>query len=118
MDVVGLVGVDEDEVERAVERADRVECRAAAQLDAVRMGRRVDVALGEVGALGVELAGDDPPARRQGRGHRQGGVAAVGPQLQHQLWPPRPHQRFQEAAFDGAGQHLRRREALAGLRRQ
>ena len=60
--VVRLVGVDEDEVERAVELRDRLQRRTAADLDAVRVGAGVDVALGEVGVLLRELAADDLPA--------------------------------------------------------
>jgi hypothetical protein len=57
-------------------------------------------------------------AGREARRHRQRRVAAVGAQLQHAPGAARVDEHLEEAALDGAGQHLRRLQRLARLLRE
>ena len=62
--VVGLVGIDEDEAEGAIEGGDGVERGGEAQLDAVAVGAAVEVLLGDAGMLPADLAGVEAAPRR------------------------------------------------------
>ena len=77
--VGGLVSVDEDQVERALEGGDGVDGRTHQHLDHVSVGAGRDVAAGELGMGRRDLAAGDPTTRRQSGGHGQRGVGTVPP---------------------------------------
>jgi hypothetical protein len=64
VDVVLLVGVDENEVELAIEAADRVDRGADVDRDAVGVARLLDVAARDRRVLLFDLARVDAPIRR------------------------------------------------------
>ena len=83
---VDLVGVDEDEVEVAAafggEEGEGLEGGADAEVDHVGEAGRFDVLPGDLGAVGVELERGQQAIGGQGAGHRDGRVAAEGPELE------------------------------------
>ena len=117
-DVPLLLGVDEHEVEVAVEPLDRLERRAEMERDLRAVRRAVEVPLRERRPLRVDLAGVDPAALRQRRRHRERRVAAERADLEHALRPPEPDEQLEEPAGDRPGEHLRHPEHAGGLRRQ
>ena len=117
-DVALLLGVDEDEVEVALEALDRLERRPDVERDLRAVRRAVEVPLRERRPLRVELAGVDPPALRQRSRHRERRMAAERADLEDALRPPEPDEQLEEPAGDRPGQHLRHPEHVGGLRRQ
>src|SRR5205823_1834161 len=71
--VVGLVGVDEHDVEGTVERGQRLEGRAHADLDAIAPGAGLDVTAGHRFMVTVDVQRDQLTVIRQGgrHGHRR-----------------------------------------------
>ena len=103
--VVRLVGVDEDEVERAVQRGDRVEGAAEADLDAVGVRALLDEPASEGDGGLVDVTGDDSPAPREAGGHRQGRVPGEGADLQHAPGARHRHQHLQEPTLERPDHH-------------
>ena len=118
VDVVRLVGVDEDEVEGAVQLRDRLQARAEPVLDAISDACLLCVAPCDRSRLLVDVAADDPAAERECKGHRDRRVTGEGPQLEHALRTQATDEHSEEAALETADHHLRRGRLLAGLRRQ
>ena len=108
--VLGLEGVDEDQVERPLERrvrADRIECRRVDDRDPlVGDPRLAPPAAREVGPLAVGIDGDDRAVGRLAEGHPQRRVA-IG---RADLDDPPP-----VAGQDPAGR-ARRRDRRSGCR--
>jgi hypothetical protein len=115
VDVAGLVGVDEDEVPRAVERGDRLERGPHVDGDPLREGGLRDVAARERRVLLVELARVQLAALRQRLRHHDRRVAAVGADLEHAAGAERVDEHLQQPPCDGAGQHPGRAQALVRL---
>ena len=82
--VVGLVGIDEDEVEEAfgVERGEGFKGGADADFDAVSEAGVLDVLLGDLGVARVEFKGDEAAAGWQGASQADGAVAAESADLE------------------------------------
>ena len=113
--VVRLVGVDEDEVEVAVEPCDRLERGAEMDRDPVRVRALVDVSLRDLGVPRLDVAGVDVAALRQRRRHRERGVAGERSDLEHLLRTEPVNEQLEEASLDRAGEHLRRAHRRVGL---
>ena len=85
--VVGLVGVDEDQIERAGVLVDQ--CRQAVRgrpdpdLDAIGDPRASEVAPRHLGIAGVDLQRDEAPVVRERSREPDRAVAAQGADLQH-----------------------------------
>ena len=114
-EVVGLVGVDEHEVEGPVELRHGVEGGALDDLDRVRVRAAGDVGPGHRGVHGAQLAGGDASARGEPGRHRQRGVAAEGPDLEHPRGAQGVDEHLEEAALERAHHHLRGRQRGPGL---
>jgi len=84
--VVGLVGVEEDEVEGlgllGVEFGEGFERGADAEVDERGEAGAVDVGAGDGSVFGLELEGDELAVGGKGAGEPDGGVAAEGPDLE------------------------------------
>ena len=65
----------------------------------------LDVLASGLGVAGVELAGDDAPARGEARRHRDRRVAGERADLEHPLRPEREDEHLEQAAFEGADHH-------------
>src|SRR4051794_17002702 len=117
-DVALLLGVDEDDVEVALEPLHRLERRADMEGDLRPVRRAVEVALREGSARRIELAGVDVAAPRERGGHGERRVAAERADLEHPRRLRHPDQELEQAPGDGAGQHARRAELLRRLRRK
>src|SRR5207248_1908710 len=96
LQVARLVGVYEDEVERAVERGDGFDRGAEVEVDPPGIRTALDVAAGHGRRLLVDVAGDDRAARRKTRGHGQGRVPGERADLQHPASAQRKDEYLQE----------------------
>src|SRR5262249_30862308 len=115
VDVTVLVGVDEDEVEVAVETRDCLKRGPDVQCDARAVGTAIEVALRERRPLLVDLARVDAAAVGQRRGHRERRMAAERADLEHALRPAEPDEQLEKAAGDRAGEHSLGAEPLTRL---
>src|SRR5438105_3683116 len=70
VDVASLVGVDEGEVERPLQRGQGLDAGTDPEVDPVRHAGLLGVPARDGGRLLVDVAGDEAPIRWQGAGHR------------------------------------------------
>jgi len=98
--VVAFVGVDEDEVEGAVEGGNGIECWAEAEFDFVSVLAFCPVALGHCGGFAVDVAGDDFSVRGEAFGEAEGAVAGEGADFEYAFRVAELGEHFQEAAFE------------------
>ena len=115
VDVVRLVGIDEDEIELALELADRVECRPEPVLDAVGDLRFLRVAACDLRRLVVDVAGDHAAVRGECERHRDRRVAGERAELEDPLGAGRADERTEELSLEEADHHLRTLGFLARL---
>ena len=116
VDVAILVGIDEDEVELALEAVDRLQRRAEVELDAVAVRRAVEVALSHFSAC---VGSSSQVSMRPPSGS--------APAIASAEWPlkvpisstrcgrPEPDEQLEHAPGDRAGQHPGRGKLLRGL---
>ena len=97
--VAALVGVDEDEVEGAVEGGQRVEGRAGDQLDPVGEAGAGDVRARHLGVPPLGLQGDEPAALGKGAGEPDRRVAAEGADLEDAAGARHAGEEVQELAL-------------------
>ena len=116
VDVVRLVRVDEDEVERPVEPGDRLERGAEPVVDAIVDSGLFRVAARDRRRLLVHVTRDDPAAGGKRERHRDGRVAGEGPELEHAAGAQAADERAEETALEPADHHLRRGRLLVRLR--
>jgi hypothetical protein len=81
-----LVGIDERHVETPTlalgeQSIERAQGRSEAELDLVRDASLLPMALGCLGDLGIDIAGEDLAVRRQGKRDRQRAVTGVSADL-------------------------------------
>ena len=107
VDVVGLVGVDEGEVHRWLGRQapQRLQRRGDAQVDAVGHAGSLPVRPGDGGPLLGDVAAQQPPARRQSLGDRQGRVARERPDLHRETRSQQPDQHRHERTLHRVDLH-------------
>ncbi len=105
MRVVGLVGVDEDEVEGVGLLGDklgeRIESGPDANLNGFGQACAVDVGLCYGGVAGVELQGNQVSVGRQGAGQPDGAVAAEGADLEDAACAFELREKLEELALVG-----------------
>ncbi len=119
--VLGLVGVDEGEVEAprlafGLERGERLERRREAERDLLRDAGLLPVRPGDRRPLLVHVAGDHPPTVRQRQGDRERAVAGEGADLQRQPRPDQPDQEGEELALLGRDLHITHRHSCRSSR--
>jgi hypothetical protein len=104
--VVGLVGVEEDEVERGglfgVELGEGFERRADAEVDEGGQACAVDVGGGYFGVFWVELEGDEFAGGGKSAGETDGAVAAEGSDFEDAFCSGHAGEKVQEFALGGA----------------
>ncbi len=115
--VVGhLVGVNEDEVVRALQLVEGAQRRPFDHADPALVPGRGDVAPGDRGVVGVHLQGDDGSPRRESRRHGDGRIAGEGADLEDPGGLGGVDQQLEEAAFLAADHHPPHLEVLPGRR--
>jgi hypothetical protein len=115
VDVVLLVGVDEDEVERALERFERLERGPDAVIDPIGDAGFLGIAAGDRGRLLIDVEADNPAALGQVERHRDRGVAGEGADLEDSLGPREPDEPAEELPLERPDHHLGPVADRAGL---
>src|SRR5438552_13988189 len=107
VDVASLVGVDEGEVERPLQRGQGFDAGTDPEVDPVRHAGLLGVPARDGGRVLVDVAGDEAPIRWHGAGHRDRRPAGEGSHLEHALRLRHRDEEGEERALDRADHHLR-----------